>query len=170
MHAAGTAFLTLKKQEQAAINGLDRKEFEMENLKKSVRDTGARIIHLTGLFALLLVAGCISDDLVIRTSGTYSGTYVSVDATYDGPLFFDFQEENQEIDAQGEIVVGDERIEFEGHGTITKSPWTLTLDVTGTDFVMHIEGSLSGGHLEGYYSFTSSRWGNDSGSIDMHLG
>lgn len=142
----------------------------MDRRKKCLKDQKGQMIILTGLFVVIVLIGCISDDLVIRTSGTYSGTYVSVDATYDGPLFFNFQEEDQKIRAQGAIVVADERVEFEGHGTITKNPWTLILDVTGTDFTMHMDGSLSGDHLEGCYSFTSSRWGYDSGNIDMHLG
>ncbi len=119
---------------------------------------------------LILCASCISDDLIIRTSGTFSGTYVSIDATYSGPLSFDFEEVNQEIKVNGVIEVEKERIEFDGNGTLSKDPWTLVLDVTGTDFVMHIQGSITGGHLKGSYTFNSNRWGNDSGSVDLFLG
>lgn len=128
------------------------------------------IRNCLALLFLSLCVACISDDITIKTSGTFSGTYVSIEAAYSGPLSFDFEEVNQKIEVMGVIVVEDDRIDFEGHGTLSKNPWVLDLDVTGTDFVMHIEGSIVGGHLEGSYTFTSNRWGNDSGSVDLRLG
>lgn len=118
---------------------------------------------------IAMIPSCISSDLVIKTEGTFKGTYVSVDATYDGPLSFDFKQVEEAIDAQGTITIENERIDFEGHGTMTKSPITLDLNVTGTGLTMHLDGALNGNHLTGSYTFTSSKWGSDSGSIDMTL-
>lgn len=123
----------------------------------------------TGFF-IVLTSGCFSSNLIIKTSGTFEGNYVSVDATYNGPLSFDFTQEDEAIEAQGTITVSQEVIDFEGHGTLSKNPARLDLDVQGTDFVMHIEGELTGSHLSGTYTFTSTKWGSDSGSVDLSLG
>lgn len=123
----------------------------------------------TGFF-ILLMSGCLSSNLIIKTSGTFEGTYVSVEAAYNGPLSFDFTQEDEAIEAQGTITVNKEVIYFEGHGTLSKNPAKLDLDVQGSGFEMHIEGELSGSHLTGTYTFTSTKWGSDSGSVDLDLG
>jgi len=121
------------------------------------------------LLAALVLGGCLSPDLTVKTSGTFKGSYASFDGTYSGSLQFDFEQENEAIEAEGTIVINGDVIEFEGQGTLTSNPAVLDLDVTGTDFTMHIEGEVKGGHLTGSYTFTSSRWGNDSGSVDLDL-
>lgn len=121
------------------------------------------------LLAVMLLGGCLSPDLTIKTSGEFKGSYASFDGTYSGSLQFDFEQENEAFEAEGTLVINGDVIEFEGQGTLTKDPAVLDLDVTGTDFTMHIEGELKGSHLTGSYTFTSTRWGNDSGSVDLDL-
>ncbi len=138
--------------------------------KKVLTSYGKLWASVSMAFILILISGCLSSDLVIKTSGTFQGTYVSVDATYDGPLSFNFTQEDEAIEAQGVITINEEKIDFEGHGTLSKNPARLLLDVQGTGYVMHIEGELKGSHLTGSYTFTSTRWGSDSGSVDLDLG
>jgi len=116
---------------------------------------------------ILLITGCLSPDLTIKTSGTFNGTYVSVEGSYSGPLFFDYEQEQEEIEVEGAITVNEERLEFTGAGTLSKNPAELDLDVSGTDFTMHIEGALVNGCVQGSYTFNSSRWGNHSGSVNL---
>lgn len=121
------------------------------------------------LLAVMLLGGCLSPDFTVKTSGTFKGSYASFDGTYSGSLQFDFEQENEAFEAEGTIVINDDVIEFEGQGTLTTNPAVLDLDVTGTNFTMHIEGELKGSHLTGSYTFTSTRWGSDSGSVDLDL-
>lgn len=116
---------------------------------------------------IVLGAGCISSDLIINTDGTFKGAY---SGTYGGSLQFDFHQTNTAIEADGTIYVEGERVDFEGQGTLTSNPAYLSLDVSGSDFTMHIEGEVKNKHLEGSYTFSSSRWGSDSGSVDLDLG
>lgn len=116
---------------------------------------------------VILGSGCLSSDLTLKTSGNFNGAYISVEGTYSGPLLFHFTQEDELIEVEGEITVEKEVIDFEGSGTLTKNPSELDLDVTGTDFTMHIWGKLENGHLAGNYTFISSRWGNHSGSVDL---
>lgn len=121
------------------------------------------------LLAVMLLGGCLSPDLTVKTSGAFKGSYASVGGIYSGSLQFDFEQENEAIEAQGTLVINDDVIEFEGQGTLTTNPAVLDLDVTGTDFTMHIEGELKNGRLTGSYTFTSARWGNDEGSLNLDL-
>lgn len=121
------------------------------------------------LLAVMLLGGCLSPDFTVKTSGTFKGSYASFDGTYSGSLQFDFEQENEAFEAKGTIVINDDVIEFEGQGTLTANPAVLDMDVTGTDFTMHIEGELNGGRLTGSYTFNSARWGNDEGSVDLSL-
>lgn len=116
---------------------------------------------------MVLAAGCISSDFNMNTDGTFTGTY---NGDYSGSLEFDFRQTNTSVEAEGTIYVEGERVDFEGQGTLTKSPAVLTLDVSGSGFTMHVEGELKSGHLKGSYTFSSSRWGSDSGSVDLDLG
>ncbi len=124
-----------------------------------------RGITLTAL--VMLIAGCLSADFTITTSGEYEGTYISAEATYSGPLGFSFTQEDEAIEVEGSITIDGEYVEFKGNGTLSKNPVELDLDVLGTDFNMHIEGQLTAGRLIGFYSFISDRWGNDSGTVDL---
>ncbi|TKJ43511.1 hypothetical protein CEE36_04030 [candidate division TA06 bacterium B3_TA06] len=121
------------------------------------------------LLAALVLGGCLSPDLTVKTSGEFKGSYASFDGTYSGSLQFDFEQENEAFEAEGMLVINGDVIEFEGQGTLTSNPAVLDLDVTGTNFTMHIEGELKESHLTGSYTFNSARWGNDSGSVDLDL-
>jgi hypothetical protein len=139
-----------------------------ENREESMN----RIIKrgVTLLAMVIIWGGCLSPDLNVKTSGEFNGTYVSVEGTYSGPLGFSFTQEDEEIKAEGTITVENETIEFSGSGTLSKDPAILDLYVVGTDFTMHIEGTLVNGSIKGSYSFKSSRWGNDEGSVDLSPG
>lgn len=126
-----------------------------------------RKMGMAVLAAAMLGGGCLSPELAIRTSGKFEGTYVSAEGTYSGPLGFSFIQEEEEIEAEGTITIDGVVIEFIGSGTLSKNPVMLDLYVVGTDFTMHIEGTLVDGHIKGIYSFKSSRWGDDEGSVDL---
>lgn len=119
------------------------------------------------LLAAMLGGGCLSQELDIKTSGKFEGTYMSAEGTYSGPLGFSFTQEDEDIEAEGTITIEDEVIEFTGSGTLSKDPAMLDLYVVGTDFTMHIDGELVDGHINGSYSFKSSRWDDDEGSVDL---
>jgi len=119
------------------------------------------------LLTLLFSGGCLSSDFTLKTSGVFSGSYVSLERTYSGPMMFNFISEEDDIEVDGKITVDEDVIEFTGSGTLTSDPAELDLDVTGTDFTMHIWGKIEGGRLEGSYTFTSPRWGDHSGSVDL---
>jgi hypothetical protein len=134
------------------------------------REESMNCIIKRGVILLAMVmfwGGCLSPNLDIKTSGEFNGTYVSVEGTYSGPLGFSFTQEEEKIEAEGTIIVEDETIEFSGSGTLSKDPAILDLYVAGTDFTMHIEGTLVNGSIKGSYRFKSSRWGNDEGSVDL---
>ncbi len=126
-------------------------------------------IHVKTVLALIavMITGCLSPEFTVTTSGTFSGTYVSFEGTYAGPMSFDFDQVEEAIDVWGVITVDADVIEFAGEGTLTRNPARLDLDVKGTDFQMRVEGELVNGHLTGSYEFISERWGNDEGSIEL---
>jgi len=126
-----------------------------------------RGITLIALGMLITGTGCLSPDFTITTSGEYEGTYISAEATYSGPLGFSFTQEDEAIEVEGSITIDGEYIEFKGNGTLSKNPVKLDLDVVGTDFNMHIQGEMVNGKIKGNYTFTSQRWGNDSGTVDL---
>lgn len=138
----------------------------MQRKKRVGENAGMAAFLLT---VLMISTGCISDDLTVKTSGKFNGTYTSFEGTYSGTLSFNFEQKNEELEVEGTIIIDGERISFEGTGTLTENPAVLDLDVKGTDFQMHIEGEVRNGHLSGSYNFTSSRWGNDWGSVELDL-
>jgi hypothetical protein len=139
----------------------------MRNKKREENMNLVMKMGIAVLAAAMLVGGCLSQELAIKTSGKFEGTYLSVEGTYSGPLGFSFTQKDEEIKAEGTITIEDEVIEFTGSGTLSKDPAMLDLYVVGTDFTMHIEGELVDGHINGSYSFKSSRWGDDSGTVDL---
>lgn len=119
------------------------------------------------VLAAVILGGCLSQELAIKTSGKFEGTYVSAEGTYSGPLGFSFTQKDEDIEAEGRITIDGVVIDFTGSGTLSKDPAMLDLYVVGTDFTAHIEGKLVDGHINGSYSFKSSRWGDDEGSVDL---
>lgn len=129
-----------------------------------------RIIGSTALLTGLLVfMGCFADDLEVNVEGTFQGTYASAEGTYSGPLFIDFDGETEQIEAEGTITIDETVVDFTGSGTLSEDPPALDVDVWGTDFTMHVEGKLDNAHLTGSYTFSSDRWGDDHGSVDLSL-
>lgn len=139
-------------------------------MKRIIVMQGRSALLWGSLTALGLCTGCLSPEFTITTSGKFNGTYVSMNATYSGPLGFTFTQADEDIQAEGTIVIDDEVVDFQGEGTLTKDPMTLDLDAWGTDFILHIEGQWVGGRLTGSYTFQSDKWGDDSGTIDLGKG
>ena len=129
--------------------------------------TKALKVGMAIIISAFLETGCLSFGFTLKTSGNFNGTYLSIEGTYTGPLFFHFVQEDEAIEVDGKITVNTEVIEFTGSGTLTRDPRELDLNVTGTGFTMHIWGKVVNSHLEGSYTFSSSKWGSDTGSVEL---